>query len=182
MNQFVALLRGINVGGKNLIRMSDLKACFEEQGFGAVATYIQSGNVLFTSEELGQRLASRIEKALATRFSYGARIVLLSRRQLAQVIARAPAGFGAQPAKYRYDVIFLKDPLRATTAIKSVLTRPGVDEAIAGPGALYFSRLIAKASQSQLARVVSLPIYQQMTIRNWNTTTKLLRLIEASDQ
>ena len=51
MAQYVALLRGINVGGNNLIKMADLKACFEAQGFGNVATYIQSGNVLFTSDD-----------------------------------------------------------------------------------------------------------------------------------
>ena len=177
--KYVALVRAINVGGKNLIRMADLKSCFEAQGFGDVATYIQSGNVLFTcGDAQSARLAAQIEKALTAAFSYRASVVLRSRRQLAQIVAGAPRGFGAQPAKYRYDVIFLKDPLKAATAIKSVLRREGVDEAHAGSGVLYFSRLISKAAQSQLARIVSLPIYQQMTIRNWNTTTKLLRMME----
>jgi uncharacterized protein (DUF1697 family) len=71
------------------------------------------------------------------------------------------------------------DPLTPAEAIKSVPTRAGVDTARTGPGVLYFSRLIARASQSQLARIIRLPIYQQMTIRNWNTTTRLLALMEA---
>ena len=63
--------------------------------------------------------------------------------------------------------------------MKSIRTKIGVDQAFAGKGVLYFSRLIRKASQSYLTRVIQLPIYQSMTIRNWNTTTKLLALMDA---
>ena len=59
-------------------------------------------------------------------------------------------------------------------------TRPGVDEAFAGRGVLYFSRLISRAAQSRLSKIVSLPIYQSMTMRNWNTTTMLLRMMNES--
>ena len=179
MSRYVALLRGINVGGTNLIKMIELKACFEQQGFRDVATYIQSGNVLFTSAESGRvELIRRIEAALARAFSYRARIVLRSRREMRDIVTHAPDGFGARPIRYRYDVIFLGAPLTAPMAMKSVLTRPGVDQAHAGNGVLYFSRLISKASQSHLSRLVSLPVYQSMTIRNWNTTTTLLRLMD----
>ena len=185
MNQipYVALLRGINVGGKNRIRMTDLKACFEQQGFGQVATYIQSGNVLFTAawSERGQLMVRRIEELLAATFNYRASIVLRTQKQMKDIVNGAPQGFGADPDSYRYDVIFLKDPLAASTAMKSVLTREGVDQAHAGTGVVYFSRLISKASQSQLSRLVSLPIYQNMTIRNWNTTTKLLHMMEGRE-
>ncbi len=179
MSRYVALLRGINVGGKNLIKMAELKACFEAHGFCDVSTYIQSGNVLFRSAEAGgAALTRRIEQALAATFDYRASVVLRSRKQLQQTVTRAPDGFGARPAKYRYDVIFLKEPLTASAAMKHVLTKQGVDQAHAGIGVLYFSRRISKASQSRLSRLVSLPIYQSMTIRNWNTTTTVLRLME----
>jgi uncharacterized protein (DUF1697 family) len=179
MSRYVALLRGINVGGKNLIKMTELKACFETQGFRDVVTYIQSGNVLFTSGESGsEKVARRIEAALVATFNCGASVVLRNRRQMQDIVGRAPDGFGAQPARYRYDVIYLKAPLSASMAMKSVLTNPDADEARAGIGVLYFSRLISKASQSRLARLVSLPIYKSMTIRNWNTTTTLLRMMD----
>jgi uncharacterized protein (DUF1697 family) len=181
MSRYVALLRGINVGGNNLIKMTALKACFEKHGFRDVTTFIQSGNVLFDavpSRQVG--LARRIEVMLAATFDYPASIVLRSHKQVRDIVERAPAGFGTQPARYRYDVIFLKEPLKAAIAMKSVLTRQGVDQAHAGTGVLYFSRLISKASQSQISRIVSLPIYKRMTIRNWNTTTKLLRMMEGS--
>jgi uncharacterized protein (DUF1697 family) len=180
MQRYVALLRGINVGGKNLIKMTDLKACFEALGFEEVSTYIQSGNVLFIPDKTDQaKLTSQIEEALSAAFNYHSRVVVRSHKQMRETVARAPAGFGSDPATYRYDAIFLKEPLTATQAMKSVSVKEGVDQAFAGKGVLYFSRLISKATQSHLTRIISMPVYQSMTIRNWNTTTKLLKMMEA---
>ena len=178
---YLALLRGINVGGNNIIKMTDLKECFEHIGCADVATYIQSGNVVFRSGERdATRLMSKIEAALSARFAYTSRVVVLTRRQLTHVVNHAPDGFGTEPDKYRYDVLFLKKPLTASEAMRSVSLKPGVDAAHQGRGVLYFSRLISKATQSHLSRLVALPIYQQMTNRNWNTTTKLLALMDKS--
>lgn len=181
MNQYVALLRGINVGGKNLIRMAALKACFEDLGFEQVRTYIQSGNVLFRTTGSTATLTKQIETALSETFDYESRVVVRSRRQMKDIVTNAPQGFGSDPATYRYNVIFLKEPLTAAGAMKSVTTKVGVDQAFAGKGVLYFSTLISKATQSHLPRIITMPVYQSMTIRNWNTTTKLLSMMEAAD-
>ena len=177
--RYVALLRGINVGGKNLIKMTALAAVFEELGFAGVATYIQSGNVLFSATASDpDRLEKKIEEALSKRFKYESRIVAVSQEQLKAAVEGAPKGFGKEPAKFRYDVIFLKRPLTAADAIKRISLKEGVDAAGTGKEVLYFSRLTAKASQSRLPRVTQLPEYRYMTIRNWNTVTKLLSLME----
>src|SRR3954469_825905 len=111
MPTYVALLRGINVGGKNLIKMPALKACFEKGGFEDVSTYIQSGNVLFSSTSRSARpLTERIEAMLADAFDYVPTVVIRSERQLHAIVRNAPKGFGTQPARYRSDVIFLKEP------------------------------------------------------------------------
>ncbi|HVJ20103.1 MAG TPA: DUF1697 domain-containing protein [Polyangiaceae bacterium] len=180
--KYVALLRGINVGGNNLIKMAELELCFERQGFGNVSTYIQSGNVIFEAGG-GSRaeLTNKVERALSTTFGYSAKVVLRSQKQLQQIVTAAPKGFGKQPAKYRTDVIFLKEPLTVALAMKTVLTRPGVDQVHAGRGVLYFSRLVSQASRSLLGKIVGTPVYQNMTIRNWNTTTKLLALMAHGD-
>ncbi|HXU01628.1 MAG TPA: DUF1697 domain-containing protein [Polyangia bacterium] len=181
MNRYVALLRGINVGGNNLIKMVALKACFEKQKLQEVVTYIQSGNVVFGAKDsVVGPLCTRIERALSEAFGYDASVVLRTHKQMKDVVGRAPKGFGTQPDKYRYDVIFLKEPLTAPVAIKTVPTAPGVDEAHAGGGVLYFSRLISEASRSRLSKIVSSPIYKSVTIRNWNTTTKLLQMMETA--
>jgi uncharacterized protein (DUF1697 family) len=181
MTRYVALLRGINVGGKNLIGMPALKVWFEGQGFTDVVTYIQSGNVIFSSNEKHSALVPCIESELSKAFAYTPTIVLRSRLQLQAVVRGAPSGFGARPTLYRYDVIFLRDPLSSSEARESVSARDGVDQVFAGRGVLYFSRLIRRASQSYLNRLVSMPVYKKMTIRNWNTTTRLLALMEARD-
>ena len=179
MARYVALLRGINVGGNNHIKMTELKACFEKQGLRDVVTYIQSGNVLFTGGGNESKLCSGIEAVLAKTFDYRASVVLRSQKELGDIVRRAPKGFGTKPDEYRYDVIFLKAPLTAPGAMKSVKTKPGVDQATAGTGVVYFSRLIKKATQSQLPKLVSQPVYKSMTIRNWNTTTRLLQMMDS---
>jgi uncharacterized protein (DUF1697 family) len=177
MARYVALLRGINVGGANLIRMADLRACFEAEGFGRVATYIQSGNVLFEAGGASSALTRRIEAMLAAAFDYDASVVLRSARQMKEVVRRAPVGFGARPQEYRCDVVFLKPPLTAAAALKDVSAKQGVDAVHPGPGVLYFSRLARRASQSHLAKLASRPVYARVTVRNWNTTVKLAELM-----
>ena len=181
--QYLALLRGINVGGKNIIKMADLKACFENIGFTDVVTYIQSGNVLFKSAEKDKvKLINKIEKVLSERFNYKSRIVTVTHKQLKKVVEGAQRGFGKNADKYRYDVIFLKEPLTPNEAMKNVSAKEGVDNAYAGEYVLYFSRLIRKAAQSHLTKIITLPVYQNMTIRNWSTTTKLLALMEKRNE
>jgi uncharacterized protein (DUF1697 family) len=176
----VALLRGINVGGTNLIPMTALRASFQALGLLDVTSFIASGNVLFRSTSTDARaLASRIERALSKEFGYAATIVLRSHAQMQTVVRGAPEGFGESARLYRYDVVFVKEPLVPRTVVTTIRTREGVDTATAGPGVIYFSRLIARASQSHLPKLVSMPVYKQLTIRNWNTTTKLLALLEA---
>ncbi len=180
--KYLALLRGINVGGKNLIKMPDLKACFEKMNFNNVITYIQSGNVIFTSTEYDiQKLTQKIEKVLSETFSYKSKIVLLTSVQVSTIVNEAPKGFGTAPEEYKYDVLFLRDSIKATEAMKNFRTREGVDSIHEGPDVIYFSRLISRAGQSYLSEIISLPIYKEMTIRNWNTTFKLFNMINESN-
>lgn len=177
---WLALLRGINVGGRNVIRMADLRAAFEEAGYEDVATYIQSGNVVFRAAKCPRRdLQVRIEAMLREIFDYDARVFLRTRRQLRAVVAGAPAGFGEEPGRFREDVLFLADTLTTRAALADVEVCEGVDQVAAGKGVLYFSRLAAQASKSRLSRLTGLPAYQRMTIRNWRTTNKLLAMMKA---
>jgi uncharacterized protein (DUF1697 family) len=174
--RYLALLRGINVGGKNLVKMADLRAAFEDMEFADVATYIQSGNVLFRAPRQARaELALQIEAALSRRYGTELKVVLLTAAQLRGVVDGAPRGFGAE--SHRCDVIFLRKPLTVKKAFPLLETRDGVDEAWPGKGVLYFSRLASRASSSRLSRIVALPEYKNMTIRSWSTTTKLNALM-----
>ena len=179
MPRYVALLRGINVGGKNAVPMPALKAAFEGAGFEDVSTYIQSGNVLFgapvsNQADLTRRLEGLIRKAFA---HYDASVVLRSRSQMRAIVEKRPKGFGDEPATYRYDVMFLKASLPAKKVLSLAQPREGVDRIWAGTGVVYFSRLTSRATSSRLNKLISLPIYKDMTIRNWNTTAKLAELL-----
>ena len=176
--KYLVLLRGINVGGKNIVTMSALRVCLESMGLKNVTTYIQSGNILFESSlKSPAELTREIEDALSAELLNAAQVVVVSQQQLKSVVTKAPAGFGADPAKYRYDVMFVRAPLRARELLPTIALKEGVDEAFESNGVLYFRRLTRLASQSKLSRLVATPAYKSMTIRNWNTVTKLCRLI-----
>ena len=177
--KYLALLRGINVGGNNLISMAALRDCFEDAGLKNVRTYIQSGNVLFESPARDvARVAAKIESALSAQFGYTALVVLVSEDQLAAVVDEAPKDFGIEPTEYRYDVIFLRPPFRARDVLSTMKLKEGVDEAFANDHAIYCRRLVSEASKSHLPKLISHPAYKSMTIRNWNTTSKLHELMK----
>jgi uncharacterized protein (DUF1697 family) len=125
---YLALLRGINVGGKNKVPMAELKACFEELGCENVRTYIASGNVMFESNIGSAELTEELQEALPANFKLGelVRILVLSRDQLQKVIDQAPKGFGTEPGKYHSDAIFLMG-IPSDEAIKIFNPREGVD-------------------------------------------------------
>ena len=177
-DRYVCLLRGINVGGNNIIPMADLRAKFAALGFADVATYIASGNVVFGAKRASPvKLAGSIEKALAAAFGYNARVVLMSAEQMTEMLAEAPPGFGKQKDKYRYDVAFVRSPVRARDVVPELSAKDGVDTIAAGTHAIYFRRLTAKASQSHLSRIAGKSVYQDLTLRNWNTSLALAKLV-----
>ncbi len=90
MSIYIALLRGINVGGKNIIKMADLKRVFQDMGLGAVQTYIQSGNVLFVSEEAEEILQQKIEYAIEQQFGFSTAVILRTATELEKIICNCP--------------------------------------------------------------------------------------------
>jgi uncharacterized protein (DUF1697 family) len=170
----VALLRGINVGGRNAVAMADLRAAFEDAGHAGVRTYIQSGNVLFHAA--GRVDEEGVEAVLERRFGVPLVVVLRTARQLRAVVEGAPDGFGQRPDEFHSDVVFLKAPLTSRQAMRVVELREGVDQAWPGRGVVYFARDNARLTTSRMGRIVATPEYKSMTIRSWRTTTKLLDL------
>lgn len=183
MNIYVILIRGINVGGKNKISMQALRKCLESLGFSNVSTYIASGNVILMSNKTPKEIQTSIERALPKHFKLDSeliKVLVLTHKQLQAVIHRKPKGFGEQPKKYHSDAIFLMD-LDLAEAMAVFKPREGVDRIWPGDGVIYSQRLSAKRVQSRLSKIVGTTAYKSMTIRNWNTTTKLLALVEAMD-
>ena len=175
----MALLRGINVGGRNMVAMADLREAFEAAGYERVTTYIQSGNVVFESPAPAKAMENELEVMLERRFGVPLVVVLRSHSQFRSVVAKAPDGFGAHPDMYHSDAIFLKAPLTSRQAMRVVRLREGVDQAWPGAGVIYFARLSERRTQSRMSSIVGTPEYSRMTIRSWTTTAKLLDLLDA---
>ncbi len=178
MGRSVALLRGINVGGKNKVPMAALRSAFEGSGFEAVETYIQSGNVVFESDRPRDVLEGDVEALMADDFEIPVVVAVRSHQQMRNVVTKAPEGFGRSPDTFHSDVVFLKAPLTPTQAMGALDRRDGVDEAWPGSGVVYFQRLSAERTRSRMSRITGRPEYANMTIRNWNTTTKLLAMLD----
>ena len=179
MNTYVVLIRGINVGGKNLIPMAGLRKCLEEQGFSNVSTYIASGNVILQANQRAKEVKTLIEKALSQNFKLDdefIKVLVLSHSQLQAIIDNKPKGFGEQPEKYHSDAIFLMD-IESAQAMPGFNPREGVDKVWTGDGVIYSQRLSAQRTKSRLSKIMGTPVYKSMTIRNWNTTTKLLEIL-----
>ncbi len=197
--RWVALLRGINVGGNNIIPMADLRACVSALGFTGVATYIQSGNVLFDAPGRHATVVKTLEQALSTSFNYQAKLVLRSAAEMQEVLDDAPEGFGSDRTQFKYDVLFARPgvdvaavlaevPVHPEVDVAAVLAEvpvhPEVDVATAGRHALYYRRFIARETSSRLSRLVQMPVYKELTVRNWNTTLRLVQMatsVQTSD-
>ena len=177
--RYVALLRGINVGGNNIIAKDDLRRCFEDMGFTRVRTYIQSGNILFRAPEgETEQLTARVEAGLSKRFSYAARAVVLSYAEYRAILDSAPAAWG-EDAAYRHNALFT---LAGTTPAEVLAGLPPVKEEMetvaAGPGVIFWSAERKRATRSAFVKLPALPVYQQVTIRNHNTVRKLAALLK----
>ena len=164
--RFVALLRGINVGGNNTIPKDALRRCLRGSGIWRVLTYIESGNILFRAAEVGaEQLTAGVEAALAERFSYAARAVVLSYADYRSALAAAPVDWGEDSA-HRQNALFT---LAGTTSHDVLASLPAIKpdlEAVAvGPGVLIWSAQKERITRSAFVKLPVLPVYQQVTIR-----------------
>jgi uncharacterized protein (DUF1697 family) len=176
---YVALLRGINVGGNNIIPMAALAQTFTKLGFANVKTFIASGNVIFSSGKQDLRkLEDKIEKALEKQFDYEAKVVVKSKPEMDAIIA---ALWKKPSASMRYYVMFLRHAINKKTVIDQFEPRPGVETLTYAPGALLWAADKNKLGKSTVAKkMLAKPIYQEMTVRNLNTTKKLGELMDAA--
>jgi uncharacterized protein (DUF1697 family) len=176
-------MRGINVGGKNKVPMAGLRKCLEELGFSNVSTFIASGNVILESAKQADEIKAQIEEALPESFKLDnelIKVLVLTRKQLQAIIDNKPEGFGEEPEKYHSDAIFLMG-IGSAQAMPVFDPREGVDRVWPGNGVIYSQRLSAKRTKSRLSKIIGTSVYQSMTIRSWNTTTKLLKMLEEID-
>jgi uncharacterized protein (DUF1697 family) len=176
VSSYVALLRGINVGGKNKVPMQELRELFERLDHADVATYIQSGNVVFTSPAKPGPIASGIAAGIKEQFGLTVPVIVRTRAELAKVAAANPyLASGADPSKLH--VTFLADKPKAAAIATLDPERSSPDEfAVLGreifmllPNGMGRTKLTIDYFDKRLGTTG--------TARNWNTVNKLLDLM-----
>ena len=176
--KYVALLRGINVGGNSIIKMAELKIVFEKQGFNNVSTYINSGNVLFDTEESDQvKLEKILEDAVSKNFGIKNPIVVISTKEFRTVVDEIPKDWKTNEDIRKY-IAFVKKPYKAFDVTKDMELKEGIDFVTPGKGAVYMSTVLEGITKSKLSRMSNKESYKFITIRNFNTVQKLLQLID----
>ena len=176
---YVALLRGINVGGKNIVAMKSLKASFEQLGFDDVSTYINSGNVLFRSSEKDPRkLEDRIDKMLARDYDLKPATVVRSYAEMRRLQKSIAKHWKTPDPDWRYNVIFLRHAIDSKDVLNDLGVKPDIEAVVYCPGTLLWRARVRDLTRTAMIKIAGKPIYKQMTIRNLNTTNKLVELLE----
>jgi uncharacterized protein (DUF1697 family) len=176
--KYVALLRGINVGGKNIIKMAVLKEAFEKSGFKNVSTYIQSGNVIFESiENNSDNISQNLEISLTKYLKVNLRIIVVPQDDLKKVVAEVPADWGKRKDLRCY-IAFVKNKISAKDVLSEIKLKEGVDFVKVGSTVLYMTTLLSGLTKSGFTKLVGTKIYKDITIRNFNTVKSLLEIME----
>lgn len=174
---FVALLRGINVGGKNMISMSALKESFEEMGFKDVTTYINSGNIIFRAKDGDVRkLEQKIERMLSQEYELERKVVVRDFDEIAKLIKSLPKSW--KDERWSYNVVFLRDSIDSKEILDDVDAKDGIEKVVYRPGTLLWATKTSDAKQSVWTRLPSKKVFQDMTVRNLNTTKKIYELMK----
>ncbi|MDR2711594.1 MAG: DUF1697 domain-containing protein [Clostridiales bacterium] len=178
MQKYIALLRGINVGGNNIIPMTQLKKAFEQRGFINVLTYINSGNLIFESdidEEITIKTAC--EELITDHFGFSIPVGIITNTELAEALANAPAWWNCG-ADSKHNAIFVIPPLTAAEACAKVgETKPEHEQVSFFGKVIFWSAPLATFSHTRWSKIVrNKAMYNCLTIRNANTTLKLAEL------
>lgn len=176
MNRTVALLRGINVGKHAWIRMDDLRACFTDAGLVEVSTYINSGNVLFSSDLGLPELQDRLVRQLEARFGFRIDVLIRTKEEMMALAEELPEAW-VNDDDQKTDVLFLPESDRHPGIIDEIRINPEVDHLIYRSGTLIWNIDRKDYGKSKMKAFIGTPLYKRMTARNINTVRKLAQLL-----
>lgn len=177
MEKYIAFLRGINVGGKNKVSMPELKELFEQNGFDEVVTYINSGNIIFSSDNTDEKkLKEECEVLIANKFQLNIPVIIVSVNDLLIALNHAPSWWG-QDKDSKHNAIFIIPPTTVDEVFEEVGTiKPEYEKVDHYGRVIFWSAPINTFSRTRWSKVVGSSVYDSITIRNANTVKKLLQL------
>lgn len=173
--RYVALLRGINVGGKHKVEMKKLKSLCEHLGLTEVSTYINSGNLLFNFAENVGEVKKKLQKALAKEFNFEIPLLVKTEKQIEGIASAIPEDW-QNDTEYKVDVAYLFEDVDNKSIIDELpFKREFVDMRYV-EGAVFWKVKRSEYNKSQLNKIITSKLYKGMTVRNVNTARKLAEL------
>lgn len=175
---YVALLRGINVGGKNKVDMKRLKEAFMEAGMKSVSTYINSGNVIFIDNQRTKaEIAGILEEVILHYFQLEIKVLIRSIDDFKDMIKMLPTTW-KNDQEMKCDVLFLWGEIDQGAILNELTIKPEIDTVLYTPGAILWSVDKRNVTRSGLSKLVGTNLYKKMTIRNVNTTRKIYEIMQ----
>lgn len=177
--KYVALLRGINVGGKNKVSMPELRTAFTDYGFIDVSHYINSGNILFSSENTDEvAIQSQCETLVKNRFQLDIPIAVISSADYIDALIHAPDWWG-QDKESKHNAIFVVYPATMQNVYKQIGDiKPEYEKIHCYGKVIFWSAPVITFSRTRLSKIVSTSLYRSVTVRNVNTAMKLKELLQ----
>ena len=173
--QYVALLRGIHVGGNRKVSMADLRGVFENLGYTEVSTYINSGNVIFAADPVPD--GSKLERALAENFGFRISTFVLSAAEVTSIAGAIPDEW-LNNSEQKSDVVYLFPDVDSPDSMSKIGYRREFETIYYVPGALITNVSRENQPKSSLIKLMGTPLYRRMTIRNVTTARKLAQLVQ----
>lgn len=177
MTQYLVFLRGINVGGKSMIKMAELRDALERREFTDVSTYIQSGNVFVSTPQRSRnKVAEAVSKCIAEDFNMDVSCAAFTKSDWQKVVSSAPDWWGRE-SDWKHDLLIVVPPSKLSEVVAEI-GEPRVEveatQAGAGVDVIYASIEIKGWGRSSMSKIIGKPVYKKVTVRNYNTSTKLL--------
>ncbi|MCA9329516.1 DUF1697 domain-containing protein [Candidatus Saccharibacteria bacterium] len=174
--KYVVLLRGINVGGNNKVSMSDLKQALQDAGFTDVVTYINSGNIVLTSELPTKAVNNTVEETIKQTFGLDVPTLTLAKPDFLRIADELPTNW-TNDSEMRCDCFFLWQGIDTPDVLENLTIKPDIDRVKYVAGAVFWSVDRKNVTRSGLAKIIGTATYKQITIRNANTVRKLVALL-----
>lgn len=170
--KYIALLRGINVGGNHKVGMKKLKAFFESLGYTNVATYINSGNVIFESKTNQKHIASELLNKLKKEFGFDIPTLIKTAKEMKKIANAIPKSW-KNDQNQRTDVAYLFPEIDSKNTIDDLPIKKELADIRYVKGAIYWNVKRKDVIKSHLTKIIGHPLYRSMTIRNVNTARYL---------
>ena len=175
---YLALLRGVNVGGKALLKMAELKEALTAAGFENVTTYIQSGNVVLVGKDTDKKVvADKIGGVITKELKLDVAVALFTAAECQAIVKAAPTWWG-KDSDWKHNLLVLTEDVPMKEVVDAIgALKPDIENMAQGNGVLYQSMSFKLFGRTTAGKLASNPMYKKMTVRNYNTATKLLALL-----